>query len=88
MSIKRQFAERIDGYFSKFGYAQHVFATPSRYARPHWTYIQTQGCNVTSIHMPSSAVEAICSIYDKGITFWRHPSEVGDYTLDNSPSQV
>lgn len=88
MSIKRQFAERIDSYFDKYGYQQNKFALPNRIARPHWTYIRTAGCTMTGIHMPSSVVSALCTIYDNGITFWRNPSEVGNYTLDNSPQGV
>ena len=35
--------------------------------------------------LPAGTEEEITQIYDKGITFWSHLWEVGNYTLDNSP---
>ena len=35
-------------------------------------------------HFTEDDVRKICSIYDSGITFWKNPSEVGNYSLDNS----
>lgn len=83
-SIKREYARIIDDYFTRFGYAIKRNIHPIRNARPHWTYVKTLGCTLTG-SIPSDDVGKICKIYDNGITFWNNPSEVGDYTLDNSP---
>lgn len=85
MSVTAQQARQIDDYFTMFGYAQNILATPNRSARPHWTYIQTVGCHA---HGQLSAEDArkIEKIYDTGITWWASPSVVGNYSLDNSPA--
>ena len=43
----------------------------------------TNGC-VLKGNAPADDIRKICSIYDDGITFWKNPSEVGNYSLDNS----
>lgn len=79
-----QQARIIDDYFTCYGYAIKRVTTPNRNARPHWTYVKTNGCVIKG-SCPADAEKAICSIYDTGITFWNNPDEVGNYSLDNSP---
>ena len=56
--------------------------TPSRLARPHWTYVKTLGCTIVG-SIPNDDMNAICKIFDNGITWWKYGSEVGQYNLDN-----
>ena len=84
-SVTPQNAKVIDDFFNVYGYATHLVKIPNRNVRPHWTYVKTIDINVEG-DAPADAVNHICSIYDSGITFWRNPSEVGNYSLDNSPS--
>lgn len=84
-NIRSQFARIIDDYFTMFGYATKRVKTPNRNARPHWNYVKTIGC-VVSGSVPADDMKKICGIYDAGITFWKNASEIGDYSLDNSPS--
>lgn len=81
--INEKYAEILDDYFDMFGYATRRIKIPNRNVRPHWTYTKTIGCNLQG-NAPVDDVEKICSIYDNGITFWNNPSEVGDYSLDNT----
>lgn len=83
-SIKEEYARIIDDYFTRYGYAIKRNLLPIRNARPHWTYLKTIGCTITG-SIPSDDVGKICKIYDNGITFWINPSEVGNYSLNNSP---
>lgn len=83
MTIKREYAEIIDSYFDKYGYKCNETKTPNRNVRPHWTYTKTVGCTINA-RCPSDDEETICQIYNRGITFWRNGSEVGDYSLDNT----
>lgn len=85
MQISAEYAKVIDDYFDMYGYATRRVKVPNRSARPHWNYVKTNGC-VLSGNAPADDVRKICSIYDKGITFWKSASEVGNYSLDNSPS--
>lgn len=82
--INDEYARIIDNYFTMFGYCINKIGVPNRKARPHWTYVRTKGCVVIG-HAPSDDIKKICSIYDKGITWWVNPNEVGDYGVDNTP---
>lgn len=84
VSIKKEFAEIIDDYFSRFGYACRKNKIPNRSARPEWNYVKTAGCTISGT-IPCDDEEAICNIYNNGITFWKHAYNVGNYDLDNSP---
>ena len=83
-SISAQYARMIDDYFTVYGYAVKRLKIPNRDSRPHWNYVKTIGCTITG-SIPSDDMQLICSIYDNGITFWKNGSEIGDYSLDNSP---
>lgn len=82
--ITAEYAKIIDDYFTRFGYATNKLKIPNRSIRPHWNYVKTAGCTLTG-SIPADDMKRLCSIYDQGITFWRNGSEIGDYTLDNSP---
>lgn len=84
MQINQDYAILIDEYFDAYGYATRAIKKPSISSRPHWNYIQTDGCVIAG-KMPSEAIKNICSIFDKGITFWKNGDEIGDYSFDNSP---
>ena len=84
MTIKRQFAEIIDDYFTMYGYAQHKVATPNRNARTRWTYVKTIGSDATG-PIPKKHLDAINSIFDAGVRFWNNPGDIGNYSLGNPP---
>ena len=79
-----QFVDRIDDYFSRYGYKTNYIKIPNISSRPHWNYTQTIGCKISG-SIPCQDEKLICSIFDKGVTFWKNPGEVGNYSLDNSP---
>ena len=85
MSITAEYAKIIDDYFTRFGYGIKRLKVPNRSSRPHWNYVKTAGCTI-SANVPADDERKICGIYDKGITFWKNGSEVGNYALNNSPS--
>lgn len=80
--IKREYAERIDAYFDKYGYAQRSMYTPERQNRKHWSYLKTVGCNIKG-NINNTDLVTIKTIYDNGITTWNNLEEVGNYALDN-----
>lgn len=84
LSIKSQYAKIVDDYFTRYGYATKRNKKPNRNVRPHWTFCKTIGCTISG-SIPSDDAKKICQIYDNGITWWNHASEVGNYSLDNSP---
>lgn len=84
-SVTKEYARMIDDFFTRYGYAVKRNKVPNRNARPHWNYVKTIGCTITG-SIPADDARKICSIYDNGITFWNNGDEIGDYSLDNSPS--
>lgn len=80
---KLDILKSIDSFFERFGYSTNMTKIPNTNVRPHWTYTKTIGCTING-NIPQSDANEICSIFDKGITFWVHGSEVGNYSLDNS----
>lgn len=85
MQITSDYARAIDDFFSRFGYATNRLKTPNTHSRPHWNYVKTSGCTITG-SIPTDSAKRICSIYNNGITFWKNGNEIGNYSLDNSPS--
>ena len=77
-SVTAEYAEIIDKYFSKFGYACHKVKTPSTHNRTKWTYTKTVGCEAHG-NMPNDDLDSIKRIFDNGITFWTEPNYIGDY---------
>lgn len=88
-NITKQFAEKIDQFFDMYGYATHNVKVPNvrskvnEFPRPQWCYTKTIGCELVGA-MPVDDLNAIISIFDKGITFWKNGENVGNYSLDNS----
>lgn len=82
-SVKNEYAKKVDAYFDVYGYAQNSFEVPKVMNRRHWSYIQTAMCNIKG-NIPADDANAIKAIFQNGTTAWRHLSEIGDYTLDNS----
>lgn len=80
--ITPEFARIIDDYFDMFGYATHRVKVPNRDSRPHWNYVKTANCVCTG-SIPADDMRTICNIYNRGVTFWKHGSEVGNYSLYN-----
>lgn len=82
MCVNAQYAKMIDDFFTMFGYAQNKIMIPDRSARSHYTYIKTAGCELYG-SIPNSDANAIRNIFDRGVTFWKNPDEIGDYSVDN-----
>lgn len=80
----REFITKIDDYFSRFGYKTNAIKIPNIAVRKIWTYTQTVGCKING-SIPCQDEKLICSIFDKGVTFWRDASNVGNFSGDNSP---
>lgn len=82
-TITADFAERIDNFLDVYGYAVNEHKVPNRSGRAHWNYVKNKTTNLVG-NAPADDVNKIVSIYNKGITFWRNGSEVGNYSLNNT----
>lgn len=85
MCVKPEYAEIVDKFFDMFGYNTCTVKVPNTHSRPHWNYVKTIGCDIQGF-LPQEAANIIKAVYDKGVTFWKNGDEVGNYTLDNSPT--
>lgn len=81
-SYRLEILKLIDDYFEKYGYAVRSAKVPNYRARTHWTFVKTIGCNINA-KLNNEDSKKICSIFDKGFTYWNNPDEVGDYSLNN-----
>lgn len=77
--IRAWYAEKLDGFFDRYGYRLDKFLDPNRNARPHYTYLKTTNCEILG-SMPMEYYKQIISIYNKGVTWWKYPLECGHYT--------
>lgn len=82
--ITKDYARYIDSFFTVFGYACRRVKKPNISSRPHWNYVKTVESNIIGT-APSDDLAKISNLFDRGITFWKKGSEVGNYSLDNSP---
>lgn len=84
-TIKREFAEAIDSYFTRFGYAINKTKVPNITGRRNWNYVEIGGHeDIVNGDVPSKYTEIINNACRKGVTIWHHHSSIGNFTLDNS----
>lgn len=82
--VTKEMAQVYDDFFTKYGYSIQKLQTPNRSARPEYTYIKTQKCEISG-SLPNDIVSIITNIYNKGITWWKTPANVGNYSVNNQP---
>ena len=81
ITIRSQFAKRIDHFWSKYGYPINDNKVPNITGRPSWNFVKTQGAVVVG-SVPFDDIVKIKSTLNNGITFW-HGDYVGDYGRSN-----
>lgn len=84
MSIKREYAEIIDNFFSKFGYKTLKNKIPNIMGRSNWNYVKTIEACVDSETIPKKYLDEYKNMLNNGITFWHNPSTFMDYSQTNS----
>ena len=88
--ITRDYAERIDHFFTKYGYATNDVKTPNLHSRSRFNYVQTDGANIipkAGHGLPDSAIRTIAATFDRGVTFWHDMTLFGNFlALDNNPA--
>ena len=82
LTVKREYAEMIDSYFSAFGYTCNKVKTPNISGRNVWNYTKTQGSCVVG-NAPAAALKNINDIFDHGVRFWHDPNDIGNYSKNN-----
>ena len=82
MSIKSEYAQIIDSYFSMFGYKVNIVKIPNITGRRNWNYVKTVGCYIEA-DIPQDDLQAIKDMFNNGVTFWHNASTFADYNQNN-----
>jgi hypothetical protein len=83
MTIKYEYAKRIDDYFTMFGYKINELKVPNTHCRENWNYIQTIDINIDGA-IPSDDMRKLKSIYNNGITLWHKADNFCQYEMSNN----
>lgn len=71
-------AERIDRFFSQFGYNVSTVKIPNYTGRTYWNYVKINGSAGYGA-LPESARDEINNILNKGTTIWHNHTDMGNY---------
>ena len=83
MSIKAEYAQIIDEYWTAYGYKVNSFKIPNITGRTYWNYVKTIGANIEG-NIPQGDMDEIKSLFDRGITIWHDTAHYLDYTQNNT----
>lgn len=83
MSVKAEMAKIIDNFFNMYGYKTNRVGLPETRHRQEYWYTKTIDANIFGA-IPMSDLQKIKACYNKGITFWRNPANIGNYTVSNT----
>ena len=81
-TVTRQYAKIIDDYWTVYGYPYHSVQVPNITSRSQWNYIRCGNSCITG-PVPADALRLINDIFNRGVTFWHNPENVGRYELSN-----
>lgn len=89
VTIKREFAESIDGYFTRYGYKVNSLKVPNFTGRQYFNYVKISngeiiGTSTGNISIPESSMDVINAVFRRGTTIWHNHDNIGNYSLDNS----
>lgn len=79
-------AERLDKFFSQFGYNVSTVKIPNYTGRSYWNYVKINGSAGYGA-LPESAREEINRILNQGTTLWHSHSYMGNYFIGGSKMQ-
>lgn len=82
-SIKDEYAQIIDDFWSAYGYQVNSYKIPNITGRTNWNYVKTSKCNIVG-NIPQKDLQEIKGIFDKGVTLWHNPNTFMDYSQSNN----
>ena len=84
MGIRYEFMDQLDGFFNMFGYKVNTVKIPNKNHRLNYWYTKTIDVSIDG-GIPSDDMKKIKNCYNSGITFWKIPAYIGDYSVSNIP---
>ena len=86
MSIRREYARRIDKYFDFYGYRicdmSNMLTNPTK-TRSNWNFIKTLDVNITG-DIPEGDMQRLKALFNNGFTIWHTTQYFMDYTQANN----
>lgn len=89
-TISTQMQEIVGNYFLKYGYAIRQYLVPQKnfMCMEKYTYWKMLDTSIICSTADEGVKNAIRGIFEKGVTVWRNPSDIGcTYGADNAPIQ-
>ena len=83
MSIRSEYAQRIDDFFEMFGYKVNRVMTINTNTRSNWNFVKTIDVNITG-DIPERDLQELKDLYNGGFTIWHTTTYFMDYTQTNS----
>ena len=87
MSIKEEYQQIIDDYFSAYGYKINRVKVPNKNHRTYWWFTKTIDVNIEG-EIPLMDLQKIKDCYNNGITFWKGEDNFKKYQLDNKIIEI
>lgn len=91
MSIKQEYARKLDKFLTRYGYAINSVAYPNLQHRQNYNYIQISKDdnigyvnNHNNICVPAGSMDTINKICRRGTTVWNNHTNLGDYSVSNN----
>lgn len=84
-TIRREYAEKIDDYFNRFGYRTNKLKIPNITGRQNWNFVKIAPTEIIgngNIH--SSVLNELNSIFQNGVTIWHNHDNINNYNLSNN----
>lgn len=88
--IRDQYVRTVGEFWLRFGYYVNLFLVPPAdlHCMSRFTYWKMHEVHLTAPDVPEQHREAIRGIFEKGVTVWRVPDEIGRVDLaDNLPAE-
>lgn len=83
MSCKYEYIKAVDSYFDMFGYKVNRLGVPLTNHRQNYWYCKTLIANIDG-NIPNEDMQLIKSIYNNGITYWKNPANIKNYSVSNN----
>ena len=85
MSIRYDYAKRIDDYLTRYGYKVNELKTPNITSRQNFNYIQISSDSVFGYgEVPEKYMDEINKIVRNGTTIWHNHANIGNYSVTNN----
>ena len=83
MSVRSEYAQIIDGFFSMYGYKVNTSKIPNLTGRTNWNYVKCIDVNIEG-YIPQEDLQELKGMFNEGITIWHNPTTFLDYSQNNA----